>query len=179
MIDPITPLLVKWLTHDLATPIATVLTASELLSDKPDPEINGLVQEGAIRLANRLKLIRAALAPGEAPMSNAALAKLVKTGIDSTAIDWQRTPADVDGPTAALIAGAAMLLADLRRGQPITVTDDGAQWATPAAMPDATAASLAGAAPVDSRSAFAAMLIAAAARAGVRLEVTENGLRWA
>ncbi len=178
MIDPVTPLLVKWLTHDLATPIATVLTASELLSDTPDTEINGLVQEGAARLANRLKLIRAALAPGAAPMSSAALVKLLQAGIDGTTIDWQRGPADVDGPTAALIAGAAMLLADLRRAQPLGITDHGIHWSTPAAFPDTVAASLDGAPPADGRSALAAMLRAAAHHAGVGLEATAAGLAW-
>ncbi len=179
MIDPVTPLLVKWLTHDLATPIATVLTASELLSDTPDAEINGLAQEGAARLADRLKLIRAALAPGAAPFSSAALAKLLQAGIDGTTIEWKRGPADVDGPTAALIAGAAMLLADLRRAQPLGITDHGVHWATPAAFPDTVAATLAGAPPADGRSALAAMLGAAANRAGVTLKVTATGLGWA
>ena len=179
MTDIVTPLLVKWLTHDLATPIATVLTASELLSDKPDPEINGLVQEAAARLANRLKLIRAALAPGQAAMSDTALAKLVKTGIDDVQIDWQRAPTDVDGPTAAVIAGAAMLLADIRRGQPLAITGTGVACATPAALPDLVAASLAGAPPEDSRSALAALVLATAKKAGMTIEPSENGLRWA
>jgi hypothetical protein len=178
MIDPVTPLFVKWLTHDLATPIATVLTASELLSDQPDVEINGLVQEAAARLANRLKLIRAAFAPGAAPMSSAALAKLVQAGIDGVGLDWQRTPTDVDGPTAAVIAGATMLLGDVRRGQPLTVTDSGVHCATPAALSESVTASLGGAAPVDSRSSLAAMLIAAATKAGMHIEMTGNGLRW-
>ena len=68
-------LFVKWLTHDLATPIATVMTASELLGDQPDPEINGLVQEGAARLGARLRLIRTAFAPGNAPIAGPALAR--------------------------------------------------------------------------------------------------------
>ena len=36
---------VRWLCHDMATPIASVMTASELLDDdKPDAEINELIQ---------------------------------------------------------------------------------------------------------------------------------------
>ena len=50
---------VRWLCHDLATPIASVMTASELLDDvKPDAEINELIMTGAQRLTGRLRLVR-------------------------------------------------------------------------------------------------------------------------
>jgi hypothetical protein len=65
--------LVRWLCHDLATPIASVMTASELLDDKPDPEINELIQFGARRLTGRLRLVRLALGAADAAMSSAAL----------------------------------------------------------------------------------------------------------
>ncbi len=179
MTDMLAPLIVKWLTHDFASPIATVMTASELLSDEPDAEINGLVQDGAKRLGARLRLVRAALAPGDAPVGGAALERLVRDGVDGTPIDWQRAAADTDGPQGAVIAGSVLLLADLRRSQPLTITATGANWAAPHALPAPVAAALAGAAPVDGRSALAAMLAATAARAGLALHVTETGLRWA
>jgi hypothetical protein len=178
MTDMLAPLLVKWLTHDLATPTATVLTASELLGDKADAEINALVQDGARRLANRLRLVRAALAPGGAPIADTALAVLVRGGIDGTAIAWRRTPADLDGATAALVAGAALLLSDVRRGAPLVATDTGIEWETPGTVPPAVAATLAGAPASDARSALAALVLAAADRAGIALRINDNGLAW-
>lgn len=171
-------LVVKWLTHDFASPIATVMTASELLSGTADAEINGLVQNGARRLADRLRLVRMALAPGDAPIGDAALQKLVRAGTDGTPIDWTLAPVDHDGPRATVIAGVTLLLADLRRGQPLTVTATGVHWPAPAALPDAVAAALAGASAADTRSAIAALLAAAAARAGLVLTATADGIAW-
>ncbi|GGE06070.1 hypothetical protein GCM10011529_10550 [Polymorphobacter glacialis] len=170
--------IVKWMTHDFASPIATAMTASELLSDTPDAEINGLVQESTVRLAGRLRLVRAALAPGASPIGDAALEKLVRGGLDGTAITWSRSGTDSDGLRAKVIAGSALLLADLRRGQPLTVTDTHAQWETPVALPDAVAAALAGKPATDSRSAVAALLAATAANAGLVLTATADGIAW-
>lgn len=179
MTDMLAPLLVKWLTHDFATPIATVMTASELLGDTADAEINGLVAEGAQRLGARLKLVRAALAPGNSPIGGSALEKLVRAGLDGTPVTWAiETDAATDGRHAAVIACAAMLLADLRRGQPLTVSEAGVKWANPAPLPDAVAAAIAGAPAADSRSAVAAMLFAATTRAGLVLTATPDGLVW-
>ncbi len=182
MTDPLAPLLVKWLTHDLATPIATVMTASELLGDTADAEINGLVADGARRLGARLRLIRAALVPGDSPIGGAALEKLIRAGIDGTPLSWDRgndeSTSASDGRHAAVIAGTAMLLADLRRGQPLTISASDARWATAAALPDAVADALAGGPATDSRSAVAAMLAAAAARAGLVLTATADGIAW-
>lgn len=177
MTDTLAPLLVKWLTHDLATPAATVLTASELLSDIPDAEINDLVTAGARRLAARLRLIRAALAPGDAPIGGAALQRLVGDGTEGTPLSWSGHP---QGAPPAVIAGAVLLLADLRRGQPLAITPHGATWTTPQPpLPAAVAAALTGAPPTDPRSALAAMLHATAARAGITLTADDTGLRWA
>ena len=176
--DTIAPLLVKWLTHDFATPIATVMTASELLGDTPDAEINGLVQDGARRLAARLRLVRAALAPGDAPIGGTALERMIRDGIDGTPIRLESPGNDADGAAAAVIAGAAMLLADVRRGQPITVTATGVRWDSPATLPDAVADALMGGPARDGRSAVAAMLAAAASRAGVVLTATADGIAW-
>jgi hypothetical protein len=172
-------LLVKWMTHDFASPIATVMTASELLSDTPDAEINGLVLDGARRLGARLRIVRAALAPGDSPVGGAALERMIREGLDSTAVTWARTASDTDGSQAAIIAGAALLLADLRRGQGIVVTDTDVRWTMPAALPDSVALALAGGEPTDTRAAIAAMLAAAAARAGLVLTATADGIAWA
>ncbi len=175
--SPLPALIVRWLTHDFASPIATILTASELLSDKDaDAEINGLVTEAAQRLAARLRLVRTALAPGEAEVGNAALEKLVGAGIDATPLIWQRR--DTDATPAALVAATALLAADLRRGSPLTVTDTGAHWPTPFELPPAVTAVFTGGAASDGRSALAALVVAAAARAGRRLTAAPNGFAW-
>lgn len=173
--DALTPLLVRWLLHDLATPVATVMTASELLSDLPDPEINELVQLGARRLAGRLRLVRTALVPPEDAMGGPALEKLVREGLDGTDIIWRIGDA---GQRAGVVAGAALLIADLRRGQALTIGDDGVTTATPGPVPEGIAAVLAGGAPTDNRGAVAAMIAGAAARVGVTLRLTETGIRW-
>ncbi|KAB7646125.1 hypothetical protein [Polymorphobacter fuscus] len=170
-------LLSKWLCHDLATPAATVMTASELLGPTGDAEINGLVQDGAKRLVARLRLIRAAFAPGGAAMSGTALERLVRDGIDGTPLTWER-PGDASGPEAALVAGAAMLLADLARGSAVTVDASGVRWDAARTLPDSVLAALAGETPTDSRAAVAAMVAAAAVRAGAAVTATADGIRW-
>jgi hypothetical protein len=180
MTETLAPLLVKWLTHDFATPIATVMTASELLGDVADAEINGLVADAAKRLGGRLQLVRAAMAPGSGPMGAAGLEKLLRAGLHDTPVTLA-IPADhvSDGARAAVIACAALLLSDLRRGQPLTIASARIDWATPAPFSDAVAAALAGAPATDSRSSVAAMLADAATRAGLALTVTQTGLAWA
>jgi hypothetical protein len=177
--DPLAPLLVKWLTHDFATPIATVMTASELLGDTADAEINGLITDAARRLAGRLQLVRAALAPGSSPMSASGLEKLLRAGLEGTPLVFDfGSDFTASGPQAALIAGAAMLLADLRRGQPLVVGRAGAHWTAPAALPETVVAAINGAPAGDSRSALATMVVRAAATAGMALQITDNGLAW-
>lgn len=179
MTDTLAPLLIKWLTHDFATPIATVMTASELLGDKPDPEINMLVADAARRLGGRLQLVRAALAPGTASMSGAGLEKLLRAGLEGTPLIADFGPDfSATGPLSACIAVAALLLADLRRGQPLVVGRGGAHWTTPAELPETVAAVFAGGPPSDSRSALASMVVDAATRAGMAMSVTANGLEW-
>lgn len=176
MTDMLAPLLVKWLTHDLATPAATVLTASELLSDVPDTEINELVIAGARRLAARLRLVRAALAPGDTPLGGAALARLIAAGVEGTPVVWE---AQAEPRLAAVVAGTVLLFADLRRGVPIVIGADGVAWkTTQPPLPATVAAALGGAPATDPRSALAAMVRTAAAGAGVRLTTTADGLGW-
>ena len=170
-------LLSKWLCHDLATPAATIFTASELLGPVGDAEINGLVQNGAQRLVARLRLVRTAFAPGGAPVSGAALERLVRGGIDGTPLLWLH-PTGSTGDMAALIAGAAMLLADLARNTPLIVSCSSVCWDSPRPLPGAVAAALGGADAVDGTSAVAALVAIAATRAGVVAAPIPNGVGW-
>lgn len=167
----------KWICHDLATPAATVLTASEMLGTVADPEITGLVHDGAKRLVVRLRLIRAAFGPGGGAMSAAALERLVREGLGDTPVDWQRS-GDASGDTVALICCAALLLADVARGVPLTVTSNGVHWSAPRSLPDAVADGLSGGSPVDARGAVAAMVALAAARNNLAVTVTADGIAW-
>ena len=177
MSDTLATFLVKWLTHDFATPIATVMTASELLGDTADPEINGLVSDAAKRLAARLRLIRAAFASGDGFVGGVAFRKLISEGVDGTPLSWA-IPADVFDLPAPLVAGAALLMADVRRGQLLTIAPDSVRWPGEAAFSDPVAAALAGAPASDPRSAIAEMLLATAARTGLTLTIAPDGLVW-
>lgn len=169
---------VRWLCHDLATPIASVMTASELLDDEtPDAEINELIMSGAQRLTGRLRLVRLALGAGENAMAGAPLGKLVMAGLDGTSVDWQFSSDAIDG-MAPLVAGCAMLVADLNRMRALVVTHDGVEVPQSCAWPDSVAAVFAGAPASDNRSAVAAMLVATAARGGKTLSIDNRGLRW-
>ncbi len=169
---------VRWLCHDLATPIASVMTASDLLdNDRPDAEINELIQSSAHRLTARLRLVRLALGAGESAMAGPSLGRLVAAGLDGTAVDWQFADDAIDG-MAPLVAGCAMLVADLNRLRAITVTSDGVSVPQGCSWPDSVAAVFAGAPASDNRSAVAAMLLGAATRAGKTLSCHDKGLRW-
>ena len=170
-------LFVKWITHDLATPAATVLTASELLGAHGDAEINGLVQGGAKRLVARLRLIRAAFAPGAAPLAAAALERLIREGIDGTPIHWAH-PADASCVEAALVAGAALLLTEMAKGIAVTVTPNGVHWDTPPAAGEALVSAFASLDPTDGRAALAAMVRDAGVRAGRAVTATADGIDW-
>lgn len=178
MTDTIAPLLVKWLCHDLASPIATVMTASELLGEPADPEINALVSDAAARLAARLRLVRAALAPGTGPMGAPALRKLIADGIGA-GVEWQRGATDSDGNETAMIAALALLLADCGRNRGLTVAADHVAW-TGVGLPlaDSIAAALGGGAVTDGRSALAAMALAAATAAGRHLDIDIDRIGW-
>lgn len=173
-----TQFLVRWLSHDLATPIASVLTASELLDDTtPDPEINELVMSGARRLAARLKLVRLALGAADSALSSVALEKLVRDGLEGTRIDWQ-FHGDAAGSLAALLAGCALLTADLNRQRALTISNRGVTTDADCTWPDSVAAVFAGAPASCNRGAVAAMLMAAAARADQNITCYSKGLHW-
>lgn len=170
--------LVRWLCHDLATPVGGVLTASELMDPATaDAELVELVQGGSRRLAGRLQLLRVGLGAAGSPMGNTALEKLVRCGLDGVAITWQRS-GDADGDTAALVAGTALLAADQFRLRALVVGNAAIAVAGGCAWPESVAAALAGDVPHCNRGAVAALIAATAARLGVRLAPTANGLEW-
>lgn len=173
----VTHYLVRWLCHDLATPIASVMTASELLDDKPDAEINELIRFGAKRLTSRLRLVRLALGAAESDMAGGQLEKLIKDGLDSTSVDWS-WEGDATGGMAALIAGCTILVADLNRTRPLAVGQSGVSVAPGCTWPDQVSAVFSGVEPVCNRGAVAAMLMEAAARSGKTLTPTPQGLNW-
>jgi hypothetical protein len=174
----ITPLLIRWFIHDLASPVATVMTASELLSDQPDPEINGLVQFGARRLGARMRMVRAALVPGDAPIGGSALEEMIRDGQPSTPIDWRRNDSEADGRIANVIVGAVLLMADVRRNAPLIIGNDGVHWDDGFAWPESITGVLAGADPVDTKGALAATLAGSAKRAGLTLAISPVGIDW-
>lgn len=169
--------LVRWLCHDLATPIASVMTASELLDDKPDPEINELIQFGARRLVGRLRLLRLALGAADGAMGSAALERLIREGLDGTTIDWMFM-GDANDGMPAVIAGCALLAADLNRTRALTITHSAVIVAQGCTWPDSVTAVFAGAEPTCNRGAAAAMVVAAAREAGRELTCTANSLAW-
>lgn len=174
----VSSLFAKWITHDLATPAATVLTASELLGAQGDAEINGLVHGGAQRLVARLRLIRAAFAPGASPLSAAALERLIREGIDGTPITWAH-PAEASGVEAAMVAGAALLLTEMAKGAAVTVNAVGVAWDTAPAAGPALVRAFASLDPSESRAALAAMVLDAGKRAGRTVTATPAGIDWA
>jgi hypothetical protein len=178
MMSEPTQFLVRWLCHDLATPIASVMTASELLDDNtPDAEINELVISGARRLAGRLKLVRLALGAADSAMSSIALEKLVRGGLDGARIDWQFS-GDAAGGMAALVAGCALLTADLNRLRALTISNQGVSTDADCSWPDSVAAVFAGAPASCNRGAVAAMLVAVATKSGRNIRCDSNGLHW-
>jgi hypothetical protein len=170
--------LVRWLCHDLATPIASVMTASELLDDTPDAEINELIRFGAKRLTARLRLVRLALGAAESDMAGGQLERLIKDGLDATSVDWS-WEGDATGGMATLIAGCTILVADLNRTRPLAVGPDGVSVAPSCTWPEPVAAVFAGTPPSCNRGAVAAMLMEAASRSGKTLHTTPQGISWA
>lgn len=172
-----TQYLVRWLCHDLATPIASVLTASELLDDRPDPEINELILFGARRLSARLRLVRLALGAAESAMGAVALERLVREGLDGFKVEWTWTGDATDG-MAGLVAGCAMLVCDLNRNRTIRIEAGGVSVPEGCNWPDSVAAVFSGDAPCCNRGAVAAMLMRGAMGSGRKLSCNERGLFW-
>lgn len=180
MTSPIDPapstsaLVVRWLCHDMATPVATLLTASELLGDQPDPEINDLITAAIRRLSARLRLVR--LAMGSASnMSPTVLEKLLHEGLPDTPMTLA-LPAE--GPPASVIAGAALILADINRAAPQRIDATGARWTNDLALPETAAQALAGKPTPEGRSAMIALVAAQSATAGWRLTPEASGMAF-
>lgn len=169
--------LVRWMCHDLATPIASVMTASELLDDMRDAEINELIQYGTRRLTARLRLLRLALGAADSAMASSALERLVREGLDDTPMEWTFA-GDATGGMAALVAGCAMLVADLNRTRALTVTPGCVLVSPQCNWSDSVAAVLAGAPATCNRGSLAAMVMQSAAHAGKRLTHDLSGLQW-
>ena len=161
----VNPALMRWLCHDLATPVATILTASELLGPEEDQEIRDLVTDGARRLAARLRLIRAALAPAGSSVAGPALAKLIAEGTGGQAV-WAGSSEPVGSAQAAVLAGLALALP----GRAVTLAEQGIRvdGRPPAA---GVIAALSGETDdhPGNHAALAAAVAAAAAGAGLRL----------
>ena len=98
----------RWLLHDLASPVATVLTASEMLGPDEDQELRDMVTGGAKRLAARLRLLRMAFAPGESEVAGPALAKLISEG--ALPAVWGGDTAAIPGQRASALAALALTL---------------------------------------------------------------------
>ncbi len=161
--------LIRWLLHDLATPVATILTASEMLGPDEDQELRDMVCDGAKRLAARLRLIRTVLAPGDAAVAGAALAGLVAQGIGAKAV-WTGGAEPVDSARAAILAGLALALPGVRYD--LTECGVTVHGRAPA---EAVVAALTGAGDATDRHAVLAGIVAAGAAArGLELQVTDG-----
>ena len=161
--------LIKWLCHDLATPVATVLTASELLGPDEDQEVRDMVTDGAKRLAARLRLIRAALAPADAAMAGRGLATLVSQGTGIAAA-WAGLDAPVPPAPAALIAGLTLLFG----GTMLQLSEAEVRSEGRPAAAEVVAALAGDAAQTGGRAALASHIAARAAAAGLRLEIAQD-----
>ncbi len=169
-------LVVRWLCHDMATPVATLLTASELLGDTGDAEINGLITAAIRKLSARLRLVRLALGAAGSSMGAAALAKLLHEGLPDTplTLDLDAAP---DLP-ASLVSGAALILADISRSAPLVIDAAGARWTNDHPLPETAAKALAGKPEADGRSAMIGLIGAHARSTGWALQAEAAGLSF-
>lgn len=167
-------LVVRWLCHDLASPVATLLTASELLGDQPDPEINELITAAIRRLSARLRLVRLAMGT-TSPMGTNALEKLIHEGLPDTPMTLS-LPAEA--PPASVIVGAALILSDINRAAPQRIDPAGARWTNDHPLPAAVAEALSGSQASDGRSAMIALVAAQAVIGGWRLKPDTSGVAF-
>ncbi|MBB6227951.1 hypothetical protein FHS79_002133 [Polymorphobacter multimanifer] len=169
-------LVVRWLCHDMATPVATLLTASELLGDTGDAEINGLITAAIRKLSARLRLVRLALGAAGNSMNAAALAKLLGEGLPDTplALDLDGNP---DLP-ASLVSGVALILSDISRTAPLAIDPAGARWTNDHPLPDTAARALDGNPEADGRSAMIGLIAAHARSTGWALQAQGSGVAF-
>lgn len=165
---------VRWLCHDMASPIATLLTASELLGGDGDEEINALITAAIRRLSARLKLVRLSLGT-VATMAAPALHKLLTEALNDTPLKLALSDAS---PPASIVGAAALILADLNRLAEITINDSGAHWASGAPLPPLIVEALSGQPGDDPRSHMVALAAAQAKLAGWRLAAEPSGISY-
>ncbi|WP_439532849.1 hypothetical protein [Polymorphobacter sp.] len=170
---PDASLVVRWLCHDMATPVATLLTASELLGDSGDAEINELITAAIRKLSARLRLVRLALGTASGGLAAGAMERLLNEALPDTplqlSLDARTTP------PSSQIAGAALVLSDLNRLSPLEIDADGARWTNGQLLPEAAAKAIAGDAS-DARAAMIALVAAQNRRAGLTLVAEPSGL---
>lgn len=164
-------LVMRWLCHDMATPIATLVTASELLYGHGDSEINELIVAAIRKLSGRLRLVRLALG-NQTSMARPALAKLLAEALPDTPVQL----GEDDAVPANVLAGAALILSDLGGPAPFTLDMAGARWREGRALPESAVAALAGAPSEDARSAMIALVAHQAQASGWRLVPGAGGL---
>lgn len=165
---------VRWLCHDMASPIATLLTASELLGGEGDAEINALITAAIRRLSGRLKLVRLALGT-VATMSTPALQKLLAEALDDTPLNLTLSGA---APPASIVGAAALILADINRLAEITIDDRGARWTSGASLPPLIVEALNGQPGDDPRSHMVALAAAQAKLAGWHFAAAPSGISY-
>ena len=168
-------LMVRRLTHDFAGPVGAITTAIDMgLGD--DPELIGLVADGAAGLAAALKLYRFIATPDANEVSSGTARTLVADWLAARGgveLDW---PGDAVWPaaTARLTAGLAMLAAEARARR-LSVSEGRVGF--DGALPDDIAAVLGGAAATATRHAVAGLIAAQAATTGLALRVEPGSLR--
>jgi hypothetical protein len=173
---PDASLVVRWLCHDMATPVSTLLTASELLGDSGDAEINALITAAIRKLSARLRLVRLALGTPGSSLTITVLEKVFAEALPDTPVTLSLDKAD--GPPVSQIAGAVLILSDLNRLVPITVDGDGARWPEGHRLPDAALQALAGKDGDSARSAMIALVADQNRKAGLVMDADAFGLRF-
>ncbi len=167
---------VRWLCHDMATPISTLLTASELLSDTGDQEINDLITAAIRRLSARLRLVRLAMGSRSMTMATGALEKLLAEALPDTQVALA-LPEDAALP-ASLVAGAALILSEVAARAPLAIDGDGARWTGGQALPALVLNALAGTTQSDARSAMIALVAEQVHAGGWTFEPAADGLNF-
>ncbi len=157
-------LIVRWLCHDMATPVATLQTATELLGDAGDAEINELITAAVRKLSARLRMVRLALGTGGSSFNAAMLEKLLAEALPDTPLTLAP---DITALPSSKVAGAALVLSDLNRFAPIEIDAAGARWTNADPLPQAARTALSGKAQGDARGAMIALVAEQNRKAGL------------
>jgi hypothetical protein len=173
---PDASLVVRWLCHDMATPVSTLLTASELLGDSGDAEINGLITAAIRKLSARLRLVRLALGSPGNSLTLPVLEKLFAEALPDTPVTLSLAGADI--PPVSQIAGAVLILSDLNRLAPVMVDAQGARWPEGHSLPEAALQVLAGQGGDTARAAMIALVANQNRKAGLVMDADGAGLRF-